>query len=103
MEFTVQVLPRKIRGIKLCTDKGRSFLLPFEDKQTYHLPRGKYQLESILATGDKNCLLPIINGVPMDWREKFTLSQNQTTRLKIYNANSFYKLGEVAFSCNKFN
>jgi len=103
VKFSVKVLPRKIRGIKLSTGKDRKILLPFENKQTYHLPKGKYKLETILGPGKKELFLPIVNGAPVNKGGNFTLSQNRSTRLDIYNANSFRKLGEVAFSSNKFN
>ena len=103
VKFSVKVLPRKIRGIKLSTSDDRSILLPFENEQTYHLPKGEYQLEDILGTGKNSLFLPMVDGAPLHMGENFSLSRNRSKNLDIYNANSFQKLGEVVLSSNKYN
>ncbi len=100
-KMTIRVLPRKVRGITLRSEKDRSFVLPFEPGAQCSLQPGSYTLENVLAKEGDSLVCPVMQGRPRSWGQAFSLREGETTTLQLFLATTFEPLGQMTFSGNK--
>jgi hypothetical protein len=99
--MTIRVLPRKVRGITLCSQQERSFVLPFESGALCSLQPGSYILENVLAEEGRQMICPVLEGLPREWGGSFSLKEGEEKTLQLYLATTFEPLGQMTFSGNK--
>ncbi len=102
-EFTVLVLPQRVRGLELVSKQGHRFQFPIETDNVFHIPPGEYMLTEIYGPSDTEMYLPIINGMPMKEGESFFLGENTKEQLSIYLSNSFKLITRLYLVGNKVN
>ncbi len=99
--MTIRVLPRKVRGITLRSEKERSFVLPFEPGAQCSLQPGSYTLEQVLAKEGTSLICPVIQGRPRSWGDSFSINEGEDKTLQLFLATTFEPLGQMTFSGTK--